>query len=281
MTNDDVYKKVTDKIIEKLEQGIIPWKKPWKAGAFQPMNMITKQPYHGVNLWLLGHGDTPYWLTFKQVQKLKGHVRKGEKASINVLWKPVKEKDDEGKEHIKFWLFRYYNVFNYSQCEGLPPVPEFAQPEDFVSIEKAEEVIQLMPNKPTIVHNEQRAYYNPSNDFVNLPKKETFTSADHYYATAFHELVHSTGNAKRLNRFAEDGSNMRFGSNTYAKEELVAELGSCFICNRLHLDQNLLENTTAYIQSWIKRLKDDYKMIVSASSKAEKAVKYIFNEQNA
>lgn len=268
-----VYELVTSKIVEALEAGVCPWRKPWTAiDADLPRNAVSKKPYRGVNLWLLGM--SPYadnrWLSFKQANQLGGNVRKGERASIAVFWKMLEA--DDGKE---IPLLRYYSVFNVMQCEGLklPPleVPELKEHE---RIEAAEVVVRGMPNAPRITYGGNGAWYKPSLDLVNVPELGTFVSPDAFYATTFHELGHSTGHESRLNRpgIVEIS---RFGSASYSREELIAELTSAFLCATVRLDNSLLDNSAAYLAGWLKALKGDPKLIVNASANAQRAADYI------
>lgn len=224
-------------------------------------------------------------MTFKQVQDLGGHVKKGEKASFVVFWKiQVKQEENENGEleerHIP--LLRYYNVFHISQTEGIEPLHK-EDLKEVEPIEAAEKVLHDYINREGIklessISNE--AYYSPMRDLIHLPVIGQFQRVEEYYSTAYHESVHSTMKKSRCDREQErKGKLVAFGSEEYSKEELVAELGSASIMNRLGLETvHSFRNSAAYIQSWIKALKNDPKMIVSAGSKAEKAVKYIFGE---
>ena len=275
---------VTDRIIEQLENGVIPWKKPWtgvRSGAF---NRISKKPYSLLNQMLLKF-DGEY-ATFKQWQDLGGHVRKGEHSEIVVFWKiqPVEEEQEDGTKVVKqIPLLRYYNVFHISQVDGVEPLPQEAIDNDIEPIEKAENVLHdyWARENITVKHMAgNRAYYSPALDMICLPLFEQFTSANEYYSTAYHESVHSTMKENRCNR-AEDrkGKNVAFGSEDYSKEELVAEIGSTTILNIIGVETaNSFRNSAAYIQNWLSVLRNDVKFVVSASSKAEKAVKYILGE---
>lgn len=279
-----VYEMVTDRIISQLESGVIPWQKPWtgvKSGAF---NRVSKKSYSLLNQMLLKHEGGEY-ATFKQWQDLGGHVRKGEKSEIVVFWKiqPVEEMKEDGTKEIKqIPLLRYFNVFHISQVEGVEPLPK-DELHDIEPIEKAENILHDYWSREniTIEHvTGDKAYYSPSLDMIRLPLFEQFTDANEYYSTAFHESVHSTLKESRCNR-AEDrkGKLVAFGSDEYSKEELVAEIGSANIMNIIGIETNKsFRNSSAYIQNWLSVLKNDTKFIVSASSKAEKAVNYILGE---
>lgn len=278
-----VYEMVTDRIIEQLENGVIPWQKPWtgiRSGAY---NRISKKSYSLLNQMLLKH-DGEY-ATFKQWQDLGGHVRKGEKSEIVVFWKiqPIEEVKEDGTKEVKHIpLLRYFNVFHISQVDGVEPLPKDGL-KDIEPIEKAENILHDYWSREdiTVEHMaSDSAYYSPSRDLIHLPLFEQFKNANEYYSTAFHESVHSTMKESRCNRAEErEGKLVAFGSNEYSKEELVAEIGSANLMNIIGIEsQKSFRNIAAYIQNWLSVLKNDVKFIVSASSKAEKAVKYILKQ---
>lgn len=278
-----VYEMVTERIISHLEKGVIPWEKPWtgiRSGAF---NRVSKKSYSLLNQMLLKH-DGEY-ATFKQWESLGGHVRKGEKSEIVVFWKiqPVEETKEDGTKEVKqIPLLRYFNVFHISQVDGVEPLAEDAL-NDIEPIEKAESLLLDYWTREDIKVEHIKgndAYYLPSLDMIRLPLFEQFTNANEYYSTAFHESVHSTMKESRCNR-AEDRKSklVAFGSDDYSKEELVAEIGSASLMNILGIETSKsFRNSSAYIQNWLSVLKNDVKFIVSASSKAEKAVNYILGE---
>ena len=278
-----VYEMVTDRIMEQLENNIIPWQKPWagiRSGAF---NRISKKPYSLLNQMLLKF-DGEY-ASYKQWQDIGGHVRKGAKSEIVVFWKiqPVEEEHEDGTKEVKQIPFlRYYNVFHISQVDGVEPLPKEELNNDIEPIEKAENILYDYWTREdiTVEHKAgDKAYYSPNLDLICLPLFEQFTSANEYYSTAYHESIHSTMKESRCNR-AEDckGKLVAFGSE-YGKEELVAEIGSANLMNIAGIETSgTVRNSTAYIQSWLSVLRNDTKFIVSASSKAEKAVKYILGE---
>ena len=278
-----VYEMVTERIISQLEKGIIPWRKPWtgiRSGAY---NRISKKSYSLLNQMLLKHEGE--YATYNQWESLGGHVRKGEKSEIVVFWKiqPIEEtKEDGTKETKQVPILRYFNVFHISQVEGVEPLTK----DDLKSIEpieKAESVLHDYWSREGIEVKHiggDEAYYSPSRDLIRLPLFDQFTDANEYYSTAFHESIHSTMKESRCNR-AEDrkGKLVAFGSNDYSKEELIAEIGSASLMNIIGIETSkTFQNSTAYIQSWLSVLRNDVKFIVSASSKAEKAVDYILNE---
>lgn len=276
----DIYQTVTDKIIAMLENGVIPWRKPWTGSAGMPKNLLSKKPYRGVNLWMLhASGYTSeYWLTYKQAQELGGSVRKGEKSTLVVYWKMLEVERDGEKKKIP--MLKYYNVFNVEQCEGVEhPTQDDVVIADFNPLEQCETIVANYPNPPTIEHVQQRAFYSRGDDKVNMPKPETFSRGQEYYSTLFHELVHSTGHESRLGRLQNSVSG--FGSTSYAKEELVAEMGAAYLCGLAGIENVTLENSAAYIASWLQRLRDDRKLVISAAAQANKAVDFIISTDSA
>ena len=283
MAKANVYEMVTARIIAELEKGNIPWEKPWtgvRSGAF---NRISKKPYSLINQMLLQHSGE--YATFKQWQELGGHVRKGEKSEIVVFWKifEAEETNPETgeKETKKIPLLRYYNVFHISQVEGVEPLASEQLNDEIEPIEEADKIITDYINREHLNFTEcksNQAYYRPSDDSVVVPLKKQYKNINEYYSTTFHELTHSTGHKNRLNRL-QTGAVAAFGSETYSKEELVAEIGSASLMNIVGIETpKTFKNSAAYIQSWLKVLRNDNKFIVSASSKAEKAVNYIIGE---
>lgn len=277
----DVYEMVTDRIIEQLEQGVIPWEKPWGGVIDGAYNRISKRPYSLLNQMLLQHSGE--YATFKQWSELGGHIRKGEKSEIVVFWKlqPYEDENADGEKIIKqIPLLRYYNVFHVSQVDGVEP--KEIDLNEFEPIEEAERIKTEYMTREHLKILEKltdKAFYSPAFDYIQVPCKEQYQNVEEFYSTLFHEMVHSTGHKSRLDR--EDVKDcMYFGSENYSKEELTAELGSAFLVNLLGIEtKKSFRNSSAYIQGWLGRLRGDKKFIVSASSKAEKAVKYILNEQ--
>ncbi len=271
----DVYQIVTDRIIELLESGVVPWHKPWAAGSDEPINLVSKKPYRGVNIWLLSSVgySAPYWVSYKQAEALGGQVRKGEKSSIVVFWKRLVAQDKTTGEKKVIPLLRYYRVFNVEQCDGLEyPKPATVTPE-FRPIEAAEGIVNGMPSPPRFTFNQNQAFYSRSEDIVNMPKKETFDGESEFYSTFFHELTHATGHETRLGRLQNANSN--FGSSAYAKEELIAEMGAAYLSAKAGIAVRTIDNSAAYIASWLKRLKDDRKLVVTAAAAAQKSSDYI------
>ena len=278
----NVYEMVTNRIIEQLESGVIPWEKPWTGVRDGAFNRISKKSYSLLNQMMLKH-DGEY-ATFKQWTELGGHIRKGEKSEIIVFWKiyPIEEVQEDGSKVVKqIPLLKYINVFHISQVDGVEPLPK-EELHDIKPIEKAESILIDYWTRENIKVEHikgNKAFYSPMSDMIQLPLFEQFKDANEYYSTAFHESVHSTMKESRCNRAEERKDKLvAFGSEEYSKEELVAELGSASLMNIIGIEtKKSFKNSTAYIQSWIRVLKNDVKFIVSASSKAEKAVNYILN----
>ena len=271
----DIYAEITARIIDQMENGIIPWQKPWVANG-KAISHATGKAYSLLNQMLLGRPGE--YLTFKQCQQAGGRVRKGEKSSMVVFWKWIEQEDEETGEKKEIPFLRYYNVFHIDQCEGISPrhTETLHMPDGAEAIEEAQEIIYdyLSREGVKLTHTEgDRAFYKPSTDEVVLPIRKQFMSTAEYYSTVFHELTHSTGHASRLNRLTSPAF---FGSEAYSKEELVAEIGASALVNHVGLEtSNSLRNNVAYIQNWLRVLKDDKRLIVSASGKAEKAVNLI------
>ena len=271
----DIYKEVTDRIIAQMENGIIPWRKPWIASN-QAVSHVTGKAYSLLNQMMLGRAGE--YVTFKQCQQEGGRVKKGEKASMVVFWKRIETEDEETQEKKEVPFLRYYNVFHIDQCEGLKAryaetLPATADPN-----ENAEVFINdyLFRSGVKLIHQSgDRAYYQPAFDRVVLPCMEQFKETAEYYSTAFHELTHSTGHQSRLNRLDRTAF---FGTEAYSKEELVAEIGAAALVNHAGLETAAsFRNSTAYVQNWLNVLKNDKRFIISAAGKAEKAVNLILN----
>lgn len=278
----DLYQEITDRILSQLEAGVVPWHKPWAVSGCA-VSHVNGKPYSLLNQFLLG--EPGEYITFKQCQQEGGKVKKGAKSRMVVFWKmlnrPVKDKEGnertgkDGKplfESIPY--LQYYNVFHIADCEDIKakhPMPDGAE-----THADAQAILDgyIARSGVTLVHLEQdRAFYRPSEDKIVLPTRAQFHSTGEYYATAFHEATHSTGHPSRLNRLDKQA---HFGNEEYSKEELVAEIGSAMLIARSGLEsEGGFNNSVAYIQSWLKALKNDKRMIVSAAGKAEKAANYI------
>jgi antirestriction protein ArdC len=276
MSNNTIAQIITDQIIEALENGTIPWKKPWKTEL--PMNLISKHVYRGINLLMLSMSPyaSPYYLTFKQLAYLGGFVKPGSKGFKVVYWKTIESSDEDTEE--KKPLLKYYTVFNVEQCDKIPEELFPDQDHEFDSIAACEGILDNVPDMPDF-REAPNAFYDINSDIIGLPPRRNFVSAEEFYSTAFHELVHSTGHPERLNRKVLSGS---AGMNeNYSKEELVAEIGSSFLCAHARISPKTLDNQAGYIANWLSVLKGDKKFIFSASSLAQKAVDYILGNLSA
>lgn len=268
-----VYEIVTERIIDELSKGRIPWRRPWRTEG-PAINYVTRKEYRGINRLLLAGGE---YLTFKQIKDRGGNVKKGEKSSIVVFWKQLEVEDDDGEKKL-IPILRYYRVFSIHQCEGIETKLEGIERADIDPIPTAEKVFNAYTShqKITVKHTDpNRAYYQPSDDCINLPEISQYDCAEEYYSTAFHEAAHSTGHEKRLNRIKKAAA---FGSASYSKEELVAEISAAYICESCGLDADkTITNSAAYIQGWSAKLKKDPRMVVLAAGAAEKATEYILD----
>lgn len=292
----DPYEKITAAILEALEAGVVPWRRPWKA-IDAPQNLVSKRPYRGINVFLLqataqarGY-SSPFWATYKQISERGGQVRKGEKATQVVLWKWVertKENEQTGEEETRRVPFlRLYSVFNTDQADGLSI--ELPTERDHDPIEAAEAIVAGYVGSPagrtvgrgdlgpTVRHGGDAAYYSPDLDLVAVPRPESFENAERYYAVVFHELAHSTGHASRIDRKLEEGT---FGNESYSREELLAEISACFLLSESSIEVDV-EQPAAYIACWIRALQDDPKLVVNAAAGAQKAVDWILDRKPA
>ena len=273
----DIYAVITDRMVKEMEAGVIPWRKPWMA-AGRAISHTTGKPYSLLNQMLLGKAGE--WLTFKQVQQEGGSVRKGEKASMVVFWKWIAKEDEETGEIQQVPFLRYYSVFHLDQCEGITAKHSAMVERPAEADATAEAIIADYVSREGVGLEYQEgdaAYYQPSLDRIVLSKLSQFTETAEFYSTAFHEMVHSTGHMKRLARL---DTTANFGSETYSKEELIAEIGSAALVNHAGLETDKsFRNSATYVQNWLQVLKDDKRFIVSAAGKAEKAVNFILTGQ--
>lgn len=304
-TKKNVYEIVSSRIIEMIEtEGILPWHKPWKAASKLSDDAIFGEArswnngryYRGINQFILGFGGQ--WATAKQIFDNGGHIIKGAKATPVVFWsfmvkdektgkiRPFDENKDKDEDKIPF--LRYINVFKIGRDTTDIEEKEFNKNKDnteseskFNADEQAEQIINEYISRETIdfsnAINSNRAFYAPFADKVVVPNKSSFENESEYYSTTFHELTHSTGAKKRLNR---DGitKNDGFGNEKYSKEELVAEMGAAMLLHITNLSiPTTFTNNVAYIQGWLKQIKEEPKILVFAASQAEKAVRFILN----
>lgn len=276
-TKVDVYQAVTDRMIEKLESGTLPWRKPWSTLG-PPRNMVSGKVYRGVNVLLLAMSDydQPYWLTYKQAHKLGGHVNKGERSTMIVFWKWL-EKDEVDEAtgetvHKRIPFLRYHRVFNIEQTNLEPP--QVVEEAEYDPIQEAEAIVEAYTDVPTIKHKGDRACYAPMLDEVTMPKMGRFESVESYYSTLFHELTHSTGHSSRLNR--EELMAGGHDKDAYCKEELIAEMSASFLRARAGIEVEQTEElSAAYLQGWLKKLREDKRFVLIAAQAAQKAADYI------
>lgn len=292
----DAYQMVTDRICEMLEQGYIPWDKPWAMANSCAWSGQDGHSYSLLNQFMLADPKRKYkdwdelvsdiageWVTFKQALNRGGCVKKGEHGRTVVFFKQMQsvKEDDEGNEVVKtFPILKWSTVFKISQCDGIEQKfhTDAGTLYDFNPDADADEIANDYISREGITFKTKhcdKACYSPTTDTVLLPLAEQFQNNAEYYSTMFHELTHSTGHPKRLNRIVKPAA---FGSDDYSAEELVAEIGSASIMATLGIENDrTFRNSAAYVQNWLKALKNDKKMIVIAASKAEKAIKMILN----
>ena len=298
MKTNNLYNQITNEIVKQLEAGIVPWQKPWQNGTFMGcVSHTSGKPYSLLNQWLLNYRSGEY-LTYKQIQAEGGKVKAGEKANIVVFWQfvekiekreVIEETDDcgevigtETKDHIKRYpILKSYHVFHIDQCEGIKPkFNNAAKVNEHEPIEVADEIIKEYVEREGLkleIKNTDRAFYMPIADRVEVPELAQYEVKEEFYSTLFHELTHSTGHAKRLNRDTLTKL-AAFGDETYSKEELVAEIGAAFVCQMVGIDcEKAFTNSVAYIQGWLRALKGDNKLVIAAAAKAEQAANYIIN----
>ena len=278
-----VYDVITDIIIDKLKQGVIPWKKSYRGVDVPPMNFKTKNKYNGINVLLLNMvgAKSPYFMSYKQAESLGGQVKKGSKGNKIIFAKNYERKNKETGEMEEAFAYRYSHVYSLDVIEGIE-CPYLAQQEELhqvdpnKNIDACELLVESLLSKSLIpkieFHDKYRAFYNVGKDRIFTCGINDYISSEEYYGTVFHEIIHSTGHKSRLDRrFGTIGIN----SKTYAKEELVAEIGACFMCQATGIVTATIDNSAAYIQSWLKALKDDPKLVIQASKKAQDAVNYL------
>lgn len=292
-----VAKAVTDKVLDMLEQGLVPWERPWDASVGMPTNAVSGKVYRGSNLFMLSwhamehNCESNLFATPKQVNDLGGFIKRGAKVAWVHFWKQWTKPhddancklDDDGNcicEDQRFWVIKAYKVLNLSQCSGLeryvaPNTNNGRLPRNNGKpIDKAEMIANGYQGAPVVIHGGNRACYTPSLDKVNMPKQETFKTMEEYYSTLFHELTHSTGHPTRLNRKGI-ATCTTFGSPEYSREELVAEMGAAMLSTFCNIEHATLNNSAAYIQGWLKALKKDTKAVLVAGAQAHKAMEHI------
>ena len=293
-----VYERVTERVSELLSQGVVPWQKPWHAKVGPPRNGVSGRYYRGLNVFMLSHAgyESPWWFTPKQVNDVGGHIMRGEKVSWVHFYKPWIPKADPANEPLEVeadeveistrrrpvLICRAYRVVNCDQCAG-PGIDAFRAKHPLVdgpvnndndAIAACDGIVANMPQRPAVRYGGDKALYRPWTDTVHMPRRNTFISSEAFYGVLFHELTHSTGHEDRLNRKTlTDGT--PFGSPTYSREELCAEMGAAFLCATAGIDDPTIQNSAAYISSWLRFLKSDPKALVIAGAQAQKASDFI------
>jgi len=276
----DIYRSITDRILKQLEAGQIPWRKTWSTGM--PKSLTTGKEYRGLNIVVFATVGfaSRYWITYRRAQRLGGHVRKGEKAMPVIYWKWRTAEDIEklrqktGKETFAPCVPFLSSVFNLDQVEGIARPDDDIQHRKNSRLELAENVFAIMPHKPEIAHATIAApAYSRLHDRITLPNLSQFESADEYYATLFHELAHSTGHPRRLNRFADsEGDRIE----KYSFEELVAEFAAAFLCAFAGISNPVSEALQAsYIEGWARVFRQDNRILIRAAAAAQRAADYI------
>ncbi|MBF0107490.1 MAG: DUF1738 domain-containing protein, partial [Deltaproteobacteria bacterium] len=283
-----VFDVINNTIFKKLESGVIPWKMPWHNLHKPACNLISQKPYRGINyiiLNMLGFKH-PYFLTYKQAVSLGGSVKKGEHGFPIVFWKYIEKEGgdcilNEAHEKSIYHLLRYYTVFNVEQCDNINidhlKTDEFKR--EFSPIEAAQKIVDNMPNKPVIEHKENRAFYLPSKDLVNMPSRELFFSDERYYSTLFHEMGHATGAKTRLNRPTLT-KEFSYNRHEYSKEELIAEFCASYLSAEAGIDGATIDNSAAYIAGWLKVLQNNKTWLIFAAAQAQRAADYILGKDS-
>lgn len=283
MNRNEIYSTITQRILLELERGTVPWKKPWKSSGGRPVSLRSRKPYRGINVLILmleGRSD-PRWGTYKAIAEAGGQVRRGEKGTSVILWKPAQSKErpnENGElERSGYLLLRSYTVFNATQADGLPELP-VEEAREFSPVEAAERLVEgyvwaagADTSGPAVRYGFDHAAYRLISDAIEMPEAERFDDDEAFYSTLFHEMVHSTGAEKRLRRIEP----ALFGTDPYSREELVAEIGASFLAGMAGLESAGGEQTAAYLANWMQRLSDDPGLIVTAAAQAQKAVDLI------
>jgi antirestriction protein ArdC len=281
--NNKVAQIVADQIIAKIEtEQLAPWQKSWVSKEIGlPRNGVSNKVYKGWNLFVLVFmSENPYWFTYKQAKELGGNVKTGSKSVPIIYWnwieKGTGEFDENNKEKTKKVPFlRYYNVFNATQCEGLPekfyPIADPLKIHDVIT--EAQAIVDAMPNRPQLLTGNS-AFYTPALDTVTTPALGSFNKAEDFYSTMFHELAHSTGHGTRLNRKGVTNHDI-FGSHQYGQEELVAEFTASFLCYHAGILTKTIDTSASYLKGWMERIKEDPTMLIYSAQQAQKATDYI------
>ena len=276
----DLYQQITDRIIAELEKGTVPWHRPWSCSS-GAISRATGKPYSVLNQLLLPQAGE--YVTYRQAIE-EGHpVKKGEKASMVYFFKFIDAEDEETGEKKQIPLLKYYSIFHISQCDSMKPrfASSVSVHSDLQPDKRAEQILQDYIDRSGVTlkrEESDRAYYSPAQDLIVVPQISQFKDLAEFYSTVYHEAVHSTGHPSRLNRITDIAN---FGSESYSKEECLAELGASYLVNAAGLEtSSSFSNSAAYIKNWLYVLRDDKRFIVSAAGKAEKAVRLILGDQS-
>lgn len=272
----DMAQEITDKFIAQLREGTIPWRKGWTSSGFGQHNYYSRRPYRGINSLLLGLEaqvkgySSPAWTTYKKAAEHGAQVRKGEKATRVVFWKMLDTEDRKTGEPVRIPLARFYNVFNTDQIDGIEWVAPEREP---VEVRDAiKQVVANYPNPPRIDHSvSDQAYYSPLVDSITMPLLEQFDSEERYAETIMHECTHSTGHKKRLDRFSDEPLGCR---SSYAKEELVAEIGATMLMQHVGIEPDM-PAMADYVKGWLSALSNDESLIIKAAQAAQKSTDHI------
>jgi antirestriction protein ArdC len=266
-----VYEIITEKIIEKLEKGVVPWRQPWTNS--NAVNWKTQKPYRGINIFLVEPGE---YASQKQILEAGGRIQKEElkNSHIIVYWLLKEKEDEETGEKNTFAKPFYYRVWEINkQCEGLESRRSH-ETFDHDPIEKAEDIYKGYIDSPDFSFQSGKAVYYPTRDKINCPPIKDFKVPEEYYCTLFHEMVHSTGHQNRLARPGITTQGVAFGDEVYSKEELVAEMGAAMLCGIAGIDNSTIENSASYIDLWLRTLKKESRLVIQAAAQAQKAVDY-------
>ncbi|OQY36663.1 MAG: hypothetical protein B6226_06185 [Candidatus Cloacimonetes bacterium 4572_65] len=280
-----VYDMVNNIIIEKLKEGVVPWQKLWKSQqGLPPMSLSTGRVYSGINQILLSclamkYDKSPYFLTYKQADARGGYIKKGEKGFPVVFFKRIENEDENGDKKKPYFILRYYKVFHMEQCEDIKLNTKEQiilnslelEQRDFVPLEKAEFILRNYSEMPDVSTGvSYNPLYYPKADLIKLPPKGQFETVEEFYSTWFHELIHSTGHSSRLDRLTKE-DNIEFR----AVEELIAEIGSAYLSYDAGIIKDVVDNNSSYIDYWLKKIEENSRLFTSATSKAEKAYKFV------
>lgn len=282
MNQAEIKDMVTGLIMAELESGSAPWRKGWASGGYyMPTSLQTGKPYQGINALLLSiagmNYSRPLWITFNQAKKLGGSVKKGEKSTKVVFMSRIEKKVPAGESAQSFFMYKLDSVFNLDQTEGVElPSKYLDLREPIEPLEGVTAIWEGYQNRPSLYYREQDgAFYSPSADSITLPALKQFANPSEHAYTFAHEMIHSTGHESRVNRWSNlEDKPSQFGCESYAKEELIAELGACMLLSTAGIPFDV-PNSGAYVKNWLTALKNDTSLIFKASGKAQKAITYI------